>query len=213
MSVRGTKDRILQTSLRLFNAAGSPAVSTNHVAIEADISPGNLYYHYKGKADIINALFLQFEQELVPLLFSADERREIGIEDLWFYLHVSFELVTKYCFVFTDTDYLTAKVPHYASRYRRLLVRKRQSLLAILNNMASQGVLAASADVMNVIATNMLLIIAHWLGFRRAIGPTDHGDTEISEFTQGVYQVISVLVPYMTPTYRDQLQTLGDKYQ
>ncbi len=52
-----TKDRIIQTAIRLFNQKGTKAVTTNHIAAAAGISPGNLYYHFRNKEAIIRAVF------------------------------------------------------------------------------------------------------------------------------------------------------------
>lgn len=51
-----TRARILDAALALFNERGTAAVSTNHIAAAAYLSPGNLYYHFTGKQEIIRAL-------------------------------------------------------------------------------------------------------------------------------------------------------------
>jgi AcrR family transcriptional regulator len=57
-----TRERIVETAIELFNAQGTAAVSTNHIAAACSISPGNLYYHFRNKEDIIRAIFEQMDR-------------------------------------------------------------------------------------------------------------------------------------------------------
>jgi AcrR family transcriptional regulator len=57
-----TKNRILETAIELFNEKGTKAVTTNHIATAMGISPGNLYYHFRNKEEIIRAIFAQMHE-------------------------------------------------------------------------------------------------------------------------------------------------------
>jgi len=52
-----TKNRIIHSAIKLFNQKGTKAVTTNHIAAAAGISPGNLYYHFRNKEAIIRAVY------------------------------------------------------------------------------------------------------------------------------------------------------------
>ena len=71
---RRTAERILEVTLDLFNRFGEPNVSTTLISAELGISPGNLYYHYPAKDELINALFGRYENELAELLAAGISR-------------------------------------------------------------------------------------------------------------------------------------------
>ena len=79
-----TRDRILDTSLHLFNDEGEQNVTTVDIANEMDISPGNLYYHFRGKDVIIEELFCDFELEMKSIL-AAPADKPLNLEDHWLF--------------------------------------------------------------------------------------------------------------------------------
>ena len=69
-----TKERILATSLELFNRLGERNVTTNHIAEALGISPGNLYYHFRNKGDIVFALFERYQATVEAFLQVPPDR-------------------------------------------------------------------------------------------------------------------------------------------
>ncbi len=57
--MKKTKEKILETSLKLFNEFGFQMVSLRKIASVMKISHGNLIYHFKSKEDIVEALHKQ----------------------------------------------------------------------------------------------------------------------------------------------------------
>ena len=69
-----TRDRILHISLALFNERGERIVTTNHIAAAMGISPGNLYYHFRNKTEIIKELMDTYQNETIELLSLTTDR-------------------------------------------------------------------------------------------------------------------------------------------
>ena len=80
-----TSERIVQTSLELFNQQGERSVSTNHIAAHMEISPGNLYYNFPNNQAIIPVLFREY-QALDDSFLRPPQGRAYTVEDKRFYL-------------------------------------------------------------------------------------------------------------------------------
>jgi AcrR family transcriptional regulator len=52
-----TRDRIVDTALRLFSERGTSAVSMRELAEAADVTVPGLYYHFASKADLIREMY------------------------------------------------------------------------------------------------------------------------------------------------------------
>ncbi|MEO1474668.1 MAG: TetR/AcrR family transcriptional regulator, partial [Pseudomonadota bacterium] len=94
-----TRDRILETSLDLFNDEGETEQTAVDIANALDISPGNLYYHFKGKDAIIRALFDNFETEMKTIL-RGSRGRIASLEDNWVYTYIILEEIYDFRFFF-----------------------------------------------------------------------------------------------------------------
>src|SRR5439155_21551843 len=79
---RRTRERILSTALTLFNRDGEPHVTTADIADEMNISPGNLYYHFRNKDDIIGELYAALDAKITSLT-AVPPNRLPSADDLW----------------------------------------------------------------------------------------------------------------------------------
>ena len=127
---RRTRERILETALRLFNEYGEPGVTTTAIADEMNISPGNLYYHYHSKDKIVEALFIAFREEIERTL-AAPESRLAHVEDVWLFLHLVFESIYKYRFLYRDINDLVSRHRMLETQFKRILAHKKRTAAAI----------------------------------------------------------------------------------
>ena len=205
-----TRDRILQTSLQLFNECGEPRVTTNHIADELDISPGNLYYHFRNKDQIISLLFQQFEQRMEAAL-QVPERRVPDLEDMWLYLHLVFENIWEYRFLYRDLDNILNRNKKLRTHFRRILERKVNTAAAICKGLTDAGVMEASPKEIAALAQNIAVVATYWLNFQGIRASTTAGG-DSANLALGAYQVLSLVVPFLKGETRSLLQQLSLEY-
>jgi AcrR family transcriptional regulator len=101
-----TKDKIILNSIELFNKSGVVAVTTNHIAKELGISPGNLYFHFRNKEEIIRAIFKIMCKETYALWHT---KHGVKLKHPLELIEKNFELFWKYRFFHREMYYLRRK--------------------------------------------------------------------------------------------------------
>jgi AcrR family transcriptional regulator len=205
---RQTRQRILDTSLAMFNAQGEPNVTTNHIADELEISPGNLYYHFRNKDDIIEQLFARYEQRMDEALASPAGRLP-ELEDIWLQLHLVFECIWDYRFLYRDLVEILSRNRRLRLRFARILKRADDRAHTVMRGLGQAGIMRASADELDAAATNVLVLSTFWLNYAAARGDRD----EQLAIRQGIVQVMMLLAPFLRDAERLHLNTLIQAYR
>ena len=204
---RRTVERILEVSLSLFNEHGEPNVTTTQIADDLNISPGNLYYHFKNKEAIVEPLFDRFAAELAGnLALPAD--RAITLEDMWLHLHLVFETIWRYRFIYRDLNDLLGRHRPIREHFRRLMEEQTVAGVDVFRGLAESGNMMASEEEMHALARNMVLIATYWLSFENARG----GKPDSNNIGRGVYQVMAAIAPFLVGESRLLFEQLSGDY-
>ena len=211
---RRTRERILELSLKLFNDFGEPNVTTTVIAAEMNISPGNLYYHFDNKDEIVNSIFADFEKEMDALLAAPGKRlgssAGVNVEDTWLFLHLVFELIWKYRFIYRDLTDLLSRNRIIETHFKRILDDSGKVALALARGLRDAGELDASDTEIKALATNMVLLSTYWLNFEYVRNPRKQIDS--AAMSRGAYQMMSMVAPYLKGGARALFERLAAAY-
>jgi AcrR family transcriptional regulator len=209
---RRTAERILEVTLDLFNRFGEPNVSTTLISAELNISPGNLYYHYPAKDELINSLFDRYEHALSELLHAADNVR--NVEDAWLFFHMLFELIWQYRFLYRDLNDLLSKNRRLETHFQFVLKNKSQAVQTVLDGMSRGNAMRIDPREAAPVATAMVVVLTYWLSYeyvrepRKALEP----ESASASMMRGAFHVLSLLMPYLEPAQKEHLLGLVGSY-
>ena len=134
---RSTRDRIVDAAIELFNDEGIAAVTTNHVATAAGLSPGNLYYHFANKEEIIREAFERVNAE-ADALWSGTSKADVG--SFHQMLVGNLGLFTRYAFIARELPALLRADPVLRARYGDIAERRMVQLESLLRPFIASGI-------------------------------------------------------------------------
>ncbi|MFC4951776.1 TetR/AcrR family transcriptional regulator [Acinetobacter puyangensis] len=212
LKVSKTKERILQASLTLFNEKGERVVTTNHIAAELGISPGNLYYHFRNKQEIIKELFEQYQTETINLL-NVPEGRPLNSNDKIHYFQILSKQLWSYRFLHRDVHHLMDSNPEFKQLYPQLAGRVMQQGQKIYQGFVDAGLMRMTASEIEALIINVWIVLTNWANFLYMSGHLN-GDQKSEHWVwQALRQMVFLEGPYLIgesrETYEKLLETMG----
>ena len=168
-----TRDKIVFAALNLFNEHGERNITTNHIAAHIDISPGNLYYHFRNKQEIVREIFALYSNELLER-FSPIHGQQESLVLLKHYLDSIFKLMWKYRFFYANLPEILQRDEQLHEEYILVQEKLQTNLVNIMRSFVDLKLLAVEEHEMKPLVTTLHMIASSWLGYRSAMSQKTH---------------------------------------
>ncbi|MBL7817400.1 MAG: TetR family transcriptional regulator [Saprospiraceae bacterium] len=142
----GTKEKILQKSLDLFNANGTDAVTVRHIAAELGMSHGNLCYHFPSTDALIQALYLQLVDKLDAAILRGQtgQQTEMNLSFLYNMTLTTYDLLNQYRFLMLDFVHIMRRIAFIRSHYQQLTAARREQFLFLMYQLQQNGIIRSN---------------------------------------------------------------------
>jgi AcrR family transcriptional regulator len=197
-----TKERIVEVAIELFNQHGTPAVSTNHIAEAAGISPGNLYYHFRNKEEIILAAY---ERALAAYddVWERAGASPPAPETMLRLLQETFDAQWRFRFLQRELPWLVQRGGAIRDRYRDVQGRR----LAFYRSLVSAWIAAGVATPLPPERLDDLVLASwvvgdQWLAYLEAMGTS----ADEAEVRRGARLILEIFRPHLSEGAAEKLQ-------
>jgi AcrR family transcriptional regulator len=203
----GTKEKIVDVAIQLFTEQGIANVSTNHIASAMGISPGNLYYHFRNKEDILWHALGRFSSAMALLMGSPDEE-EVDALRLRQYLEDAIGVLNDYRFFMENEVGLVRESERVETAFRELEQENVGKLVQIFGALQSRGIMIGPTgrEEVEALASNIWIVFTNWLNYLR----TSRGGAGVSieDRRSGMFHVFMLFRPYLTEEAITEVGTL-----
>ena len=204
MKSNRTKGKILETSIKLFNEKKASNVSTVQISAAMEISPGNLYYYYANKEEVIRCIWQEKMVGEIDDRMEQYEKIENSEQLLDFFKEV-IEHCIRYRFFYTEMPTLFTNDSKLMGVYAETSQRAKESAVEMFRKLVEKsGIDGLSEDKVEYAAENGLLLM---------ISLISHCDIRSSEGFDTTNAIRTVwrnmtgyLYPYMNQQMREELR-------
>jgi AcrR family transcriptional regulator len=206
-----TRDKIIQASIELFNEQGERNVTTNHIAAHLAISPGNLYYHFRNKEDIILSIYQEYARSLLLETLPKVSADLKPLDSLVLYMDSVFQTTMKFRFFYSNLPVLLDKNPVLREKYVEVQQSISERVSQLLISLRSSDFIDFNDDELADIVSILRLINTFWVSFHQT--QTMVNEVNDSVFYQGVLKILVILRPYTKIQAMSELNQARDVYQ
>jgi len=205
---RDTRTQILVASLSLFNEKGEPNTTTNEIANEADISPGNLHYHFHKKSVLVDALVAEFQADVRRAL-QPPTNDAITLDDFWAFLHLLLEVVTAYRFLMRDMETLVSNYPNVGRALKGFSLALVAIMQLYVDALRRSAILDVSDQEVPVMCRNLVVILLFSERFDEISGATSSAEDSALRIARSL---LGVLLPYSSKESSKLIAALAEHY-
>jgi len=206
-----TRDKIIQASIVLFNEQGERNVTTNHIAADLGISPGNLYYHFRNKEDIILSIYEEYARNLLIESMPEVSPDVKPLDAIILYMDVVFQAMMKFRFLYSNLPVLLAKNPLLRYKYVEVQGVIAHRVSELLLSLRDANMMEFLDEDLPDIVSILRLVNTFWLSFYQ----TQNNDNEINDavFYQGVLKILVIIQPYISESAKNEFLTARSMYR
>lgn len=202
---RQTRERIVDAAIDLFNAEGVASVTTNHIAAALKISPGNLYYHFANKEEIIRAAFDRMMAEAEAVWSDRDATPALDPVAVQRMLAGNLHLFARYPFFARELPSLLSADPMLRERYVTIAEKRTSQLERIVADLVEAKILknvGDREDVRTLVETAWMIglfCVPYGESFDRGTPRSARARAQRTHaaLEKGALLLLNVLKPYM----------------
>jgi AcrR family transcriptional regulator len=206
-----TRDKIIQASIALFNEQGERNVTTNHIAAHLAISPGNLYYHFRNKEDIILSIYEEYARSLLLDTLPKLPAELKPLDSLVLYMDSVFQTTMKFRFFYSNLPVLLDKNPSLREKYVEVQQSITERISQLLVSLRGADFIDFADEELADIVSILRLINTFWVSFHQT--QTIVNEVNDAVFYQGVLKILVLLRPYTKKHAISELNQARDVYQ
>lgn len=194
----GNRQRIIDAAVELMNTNGS-AVGTTQLTQHLSISPGNLYYHFRNREEILVEILTRLQLDLDEVL-ELDPNEMLDAQRLARCFVGGAHVLWQYRFFFSSTLELVVKDARLSQQYRDFSVRGTHQVEKILQQAfkSAAGPIELKAPQRRQLAENMWVLWTSWPRHVEVLKGKEIGKAEI---TRSYKQLTFLLQPYLTEAF------------
>ena len=162
MAKMSTRELILDVALVLLNERGESIVTSVDLATEMNISPGNLYYHFKGKEQVVEELYAQFHARVLIALQEITAQAKGDTKETLAGLAVVSDILQQFKFISQDIRGIHERYPNLRPSLTKLLSFLSQTLNALVKLVMDESKVTDSSNASKLLADNLLYTLMNF---------------------------------------------------